>query len=287
MLKNTCELHGTGPKMRALTPLDTYLSKRGDDFYYACLKTPAAKAFPAKVIQALWEWVVQISEASKDPEIAQKKLAWCRQDIDSIYLGNPTHPITQALVPIVQACQIRQSQLAALIEASTLTLSTQLFETQASLNQHYQHLGGLRLTLLSQVLTPHLVHPAHPAQEKALHTLGIAQEIIRHLQFFKKHLMHQRLYLPLETFSDGEQGAYAFLSNPGPSPVITALFQHQAQLALDLFSAESHLETHIHPIIFNDLKLSRQMLGYLIKEQFPVLDQPPLLSPIRRLWAVV
>jgi hypothetical protein len=185
----------------------------------------------------------------------------------------------------------RHSQWAACIEATQTTLSTHIFETQASLNQHFQHLGGIRLSLLAQTLLENHLHLSH---EKILHQVGIGLEIIRHLQMLPHHLAHQKLYLPLEVFPEPqEENAFAWLQTPVMTPDIEPLIQQQLDLAHDCLSQMEELSmaelTGVYHPLYREVLLKRALLRTMKKKCARLLDaQHPLrLSPLRKLWIVL
>lgn len=161
----------------------------GSSLYYCFRKLPEQQRQALLVLQAFVEELRKISERFQSYEIAEGKLGWWKTEIERLYDGNPQHPIAQALVPLVEAYRIAQSQLAAIHEAYTLNLQTQLFPTRAALAQHFQHTGGIIEQLKAVVLTPNA-----KTVEQYNHHLGVALEIARHLYELPYDLKRQHFY---------------------------------------------------------------------------------------------
>lgn len=263
-----------------MNTLEYYFPQRGEDIYYACIHLPVPLKKALFTLEAFWRQIMSVSEkTTQEAHIAELKLNWWREEIQQIYVGTPTHPITQALVDVVHLYQIRQSQLTALAEAAQLSINTQIFETQASLNKHYQHLGGIRYSLFSKIL---LKEAPSVTLEKMLHHYGIASEIIRHLQNFAHFLARKQLYIPLEALPEKEHTAYEILN--GKYEILPNLLAQQASLAGKLFEEFplKNLPEQLAPI-HNEIRLHQAHLHLLKRKKYPILATPLQILPIRKL----
>ncbi|MES2212618.1 MAG: squalene/phytoene synthase family protein, partial [Pseudomonadota bacterium] len=73
----------------------------GCDWYYSLLKTTEAQQEAVAALLALNHALYTAATAQKDPSIAHKKLAWWDEELKRLFNGTPTHPITQALLPMM------------------------------------------------------------------------------------------------------------------------------------------------------------------------------------------
>lgn len=266
--------------------LSSYLCRPGDDFYYATRKTAPETQYATRVFYAYWAELIKISEHYQEPTIAKAKLAWWFEDVARIYQQQAQHPINQALTPLVARYEIRQSVLAAFIEAATLTIDTQLFPTWESLAHHFQHLGGLKCAWLATFL---LGKKPDTDLEKALHLLGIGQEYCRHLMVFAPLLARGHLYLPEGLLQAQNLNAYQILQAPMTTE-LTACFQafaNEAQKTLTQALTQLQERKEWHQIKLKPLRIytryQQARLQLLQKKNFPVLHTCYDLSPIRKL----
>lgn len=166
--------------------LTGHYAPRGSDLYYILRKLPQAERGCYLGIQALATELNRTAEEYREVSVAEKKLVWWHEEIERFFKGDTAHPILQSLMPWQSS--LSQTAMLALVEANALSLKTHIFETRSELLQHYQHLGGIRFGLLTGVPT------------ELTHTLGVRDEILRHLIHFKTFLERQHLYFAMEDF---------------------------------------------------------------------------------------
>ena len=98
-----------------MTP-DEYCQQKavasGSSFYYSFLFLPPERR---RAITALYAWCREVDDVvdeCTDTEVARTKLAWWRDEIGKLYVGNPQHPVTQALAcAMVTGEALRQLKL--------------------------------------------------------------------------------------------------------------------------------------------------------------------------------
>lgn len=175
----------------------------GSDIYYVLRQVPEGKELAYLAVHAFATELAKISEAYREAAIAQQKLSWWHEEIKRLYQGEPTHPITKALAIHLKNYDLKEIEFLAMIEGAMLTISTQIFTSEASLRQHYQHTGGIIAQMKAKILTAKNINLTAEFT-KCIHQLGVAHEIVRHLLNFPKFLQRQHLYLPLSLFQQHE-----------------------------------------------------------------------------------
>jgi Phytoene/squalene synthetase len=74
----------------------------GSSFYYSFLFLPQPKRRAIIALYAFCREVDDIVDECSDAHVAQTKLAWWRKEIDDLYRGEPHHPVSHALAPVIK-----------------------------------------------------------------------------------------------------------------------------------------------------------------------------------------
>ncbi len=91
-------------------------AKSGSSFYYAFLFLPPPRRAAITALYAFCREVDDVVDEVTDPSLAATKLAWWRSEVDRLYAGKPTHPVTRALAPHVVPFSIAREHLLEIIE---------------------------------------------------------------------------------------------------------------------------------------------------------------------------
>ena len=84
--------------------------------YYSALFAPADRQPGVFALYAFWHEVREIIDECSEPEIAHRKLAWWRDEIQAMYAGGPRHPVAVALSPTLLAHRLPQDSFVAIID---------------------------------------------------------------------------------------------------------------------------------------------------------------------------
>ncbi len=264
--------------------MNKYLTKaipQGSSLYYS-LRFIAAKQREAigHLYAFSYEIEMMVSEI-KEPEVVQRKLEWWRQELQDLTKGNPQHPLTQALQPILQEYHITPTILSEILEgiAKRLTIAHYAdFKTFSE--QHYRAISSF----------PLLVNLVCIADERPLgfiHDLGIMLQTIEVIVELRNDLRHGYLYLPeqdLAAFNIAEQDLF----NLSMTDNLVRLLKQLAQQAHNYYNqALAKLEAKQHKSQLANLiiaKLYYQLLIELERDNFQVFKHKIVLSPLRKLW---
>ena len=94
----------------------------GSSFYYAFLFLPKPRRGAITAFYAFCREVDDVVDNMVDPGVARTKLAWWQSEVAQSFAGQPTHPVMQALMPVVADYQIEQRHLQAIIEGCQMDL---------------------------------------------------------------------------------------------------------------------------------------------------------------------
>ena len=101
-----------------MTP-DEYCQQKaaasGSSFYYSFLFLPPERRRAITAMYAFCREVDDVVDEDLDPQVAQVKLAWWRQEVADLYAGNPHHPVALALQPFLKKFRIESAQLEEII----------------------------------------------------------------------------------------------------------------------------------------------------------------------------
>src|SRR5450755_4001857 len=102
-----------------MTP-DEYCQQKaaqsGSSFYNSFRFLPPERRAAITALYAFCREVDDVVDESTDPSLAARTLAWWREEIDRLYAGQPTHPVTRALAPHVVPFSITRERLLEIVE---------------------------------------------------------------------------------------------------------------------------------------------------------------------------
>src|SRR5690606_30427273 len=111
----------------------------GSSFYYAFLFLPAERRAAITAFYAFCREVDDVVDEVSDAGIAATKLAWWRGEVAQAFAGTPSHPVTQALMPLAPTFGIEARHLQAVIDGCQMDLEQNRYLDFANL-QRYCHL---------------------------------------------------------------------------------------------------------------------------------------------------
>ena len=116
----------------------------GSSAYYAIRMSQAAHRNTLAALFALRAELQAIPDRVSEPGIARLKLDWWRGEIDRLFAGEPRHPLSEILAPVVIEHRLPQPAFVDLIEAVERLLRAQRHPDQAAQRQSdEQDLGAL------------------------------------------------------------------------------------------------------------------------------------------------
>jgi phytoene synthase len=83
----------------AATPL-------GSSAYYSVRLSPAALHDSLALLLAVHKTLGDIAVEVSDPGVARLKLQWWREELQRSFAGNPQHPLTRELIPVIEASDL-------------------------------------------------------------------------------------------------------------------------------------------------------------------------------------
>ncbi|OOG55354.1 presqualene diphosphate synthase HpnD [Polaromonas sp. C04] len=264
----------------------------GSSFYYAFLFLPKPRRGAITAFYAFCREVDDVVDNMVDPGVARTKLAWWQSEVAQSFAGQPTHPVMQALMPVVADYQIEQRHLQAIIEGCQMDLEQTRYLDFAGL-QSYCHLvagivGEVSARIFGQT----------QAQTTAYaHKLGLAFQLTNIIRDVGEDAMRGRIYLPVSELQQFDVKAHEILKRPKPlagngtdefAARFAALMRFQTQRAHALYDEAFALlpaaDRRAQKPGLMMASIYQTLLREIERDNFPVLHQRISLTPVRKLW---
>jgi phytoene synthase len=254
----------------------------GSSFYYAFLFLPPPRRAAITAFYAFCREVDDVVDEVHDPGVAASKLAWWRQEVAQAFAGKPSHPVTQALLPLAGAHGIEAGHLLAVIDGCQMDLEQSRYLDYAGL-EHYCHLvAGIVGEVAANIFGRTEARTIDYA-----HRLGLAMQLTNIIRDVGDDARRGRIYLPADELKRFDVKAGEIL-NRGYSERFTALMKFEAERAHRIYDEalallpEADRETQKPGLMMANIY--RTLLREIEADGFRVLHQRTSLTPLRKLW---
>ncbi|VVE76467.1 presqualene diphosphate synthase HpnD [Pandoraea sputorum] len=254
----------------------------GSALYYALLQLPPSKRDAAYAAHAFCQEISDIHSAVHDPGVAHAKLDWWRQELARLFAGNPAHPVTRALLPVVQNSKLSRETFEAVLHGAEMDLSQMRYLDFAGLTHYCDAAGGAPTELTSQVYG--FDDPQTPALARAL---GHAITLGRRVTDAGVDARSGYVYLPIDelqrfgvTAADIQNGKYS------PAFVELMKFQHTRarQAITDAAAAIPKQDRRKQRPLLALAALQLALMDEVAASDYQVLHQRIDLTPLRKFW---
>jgi len=271
--------------MPTMSPQDYVQQKAaasGSSFYYAFLFLPKPRRAAITAFYAFCREVDDVVDEVTDTGVAQTKLAWWQSEVAQAYAGNPSHPVTKALMPLAADYGIEARHLLAVIEGCQMDLEQTRYLDFPGL-QRYCHLvagvvGEVAANIFGQTQTQ---------TTQYAHTLGLAFQLTNIIRDVGEDARRDRIYLPVNELQQFDVKAHELLKRTH-SERFVALMHFQAQRAHALYDQAFALlpdaDRHAQKPGLMMASIYRTLLREIEAENFHVLSQRISLTPLRKMW---
>jgi phytoene synthase len=257
-------------------------ARSGSSFYYAFLFLPPPRRAAITAFYAFCREVDDVVDEVSDPAVAATKLAWWRKEVAASFGGNPSHPVTKALLPHTQTFGIEARHLLAVIDGCQMDLDQSRYLDYAGL-AHYCHLVA---GVVGEVAAG-IFGRTDPATTAYAHKLGLAMQLTNIIRDVGDDARRGRIYLPVSELKQFDVKAQEVL-NRGYSERFTALMKFQAERAHRLYDEAFALLPDADRVAQKPgvmmANIYRTLLREIEADNFQVLHQRTSLTPLRKLW---
>jgi phytoene synthase len=227
-----------------------------------------------------------VVDETGDAGVAAAKLAWWRQEVHAAFAGQPSHPVTKALLPLAADFDIQPRHLLAVIEGCQIDLQQTRFLDYAGL-QHYCHLVA---GVVGEVAA-NIFGRTEAVTLQYAHRLGLAMQLTNIIRDVGDDARRGRIYLPMAELQQFGVAAHEILKREAPwgySERFEALMRFQAERAHRLYDEAFTLlpqaDLHTQKPGLMMANIYRTLLREIEADGFRVLHQRTSLTPLRKLW---
>ena len=261
-------------------------ARSGSSFYYAFLFLPPRRRAAITAFYAFCREVDDIVDEAAEPSVAAAKLAWWRSEVGGAYAGRPSHPVTQALMPLTGEFRIEADHLLQVIEGCQTDLEQNRFLDFPSLQRYCHLVAGV----VGEVACG-IFGRTHADTVAYAHRLGLAMQLTNIIRDVGDDARRGRVYLPVSELQQFGVKVHELLKRDSPwgySDRFQALMRFQAERAHALFDeAFSLLPAQDRNSQKSGLMMAqiyRTLLREIEAGGFQVLHQRIALTPLRKLW---
>jgi phytoene synthase len=163
----------------------------GSSFYYSFKFLPQNKRRAITALYAFCREVDDVVDECSDANVARTTLNWWRNEVASIYGGEPQHPVCQALVPIVKQFNLAREHLLEIIDGMEMDLNQPRYADFKSLQ-----LYCYRVASVVGLLAAEIFGYTDRQTLKYAHDLGIALQLTNIIRDVGEDARRNRIYLP-------------------------------------------------------------------------------------------
>ena len=257
-------------------------SKSGSSFYYSFIFLPVLKRRAITALYAFCREVDDVVDECKDENIALTKLNWWRQEISNLYSEKPTHPVTQALLPLLNDFNLAEEYFNEIIDGMEMDLNISRYE-------HFKDLSlyCYRAASVVGMLSAEIFGFNDRQTLRYAHDLGMAFQLTNILRDVREDAERGRIYIPLDELRKFNVSTED-LTHPVTSDSVTALFKYQADRAREYYTKAFNLLPEEDR--FNQrtglimAEIYQSILNEIESDGFKVLEHKIKLTPLRKFW---
>ncbi|MBI3532894.1 MAG: presqualene diphosphate synthase HpnD [Burkholderiales bacterium] len=254
----------------------------GSSFYYAFLFLPKPRRAAITAFYAFCREVDDVVDEVSDAGVAQTKLAWWQAEVARAYAGEPTHPVTQALMPLAADHGIEARHLLAVIEGCQMDLQQTRYLDYPALQRYCHLVAGVVGEVAARIFGQTQVQTTEYA-----HTLGQAFQLTNIIRDVGEDALRGRIYLPMSELQQFDVKAHELLKRQY-SERFVALMKFQAERAHHLYDQALALlpedDRRAQKPGLMMASIYRTLLREIERDNFQVLHQRISLTPLRKLW---
>jgi len=254
----------------------------GSSFYYAFLFLPRPRREAITAFYAFCREVDDVVDEVSDPGVAHRKLAWWQGEVAQAFKGQPTHPVTQALMRHAGAYQIEPRHLLGVIEGCQMDLEQSRYLDYLGLQRYCHLVAGVVGEVAARIFGQ-----TQEATTQYAHTLGQALQLTNIIRDVGEDAMRGRIYLPVNELQQFDVKAHEVLKREY-SERFVALMRFQAELPDRLYDQALALlpaaDRRAQKPGLMMASIYRTLLREIEHENFQVLHQRISLTPLRKFW---
>jgi phytoene synthase len=187
----------SSPDRRAAAEVEDIVRASGTSFFWGMRVLPEARRRAIFAVYAYCRDIDDIADGEAPDATKQARLAEWREEIDRLYNGAPTHPITRALQMPVARFALQKDEFLALLAGMERDAHGGLIApTDAALRSYCRQVAGAVGMLAMQIFAEDDPAATPDLKERIAVTLGEALQLTNILRDIGDDAALGRLYLP-------------------------------------------------------------------------------------------
>ena len=258
----------------------------GSSFYYAFLFLPKPRREAITAFYTFCREVDDVVDEMVDPGVAATKLAWWKSEVAQAFAGQPSHPVTRAIVPTAASYHIEPRHLLAIIDGCQMDLDQTRYLDFTALQRYCHRVAGV-----VGVVAANIFGQTEPATTEYAHKLGLALQLTYIIRDVGEDALRGRIYLPVSELQQFDVKAHEILKRQytGDFPRrFGALMRFQAERAHRFYDQALALlpqtDRRAQKPGLMMASIYRTLLREIERDDFSVLNQRVSLTPVRKLW---
>lgn len=257
-------------------------AQSGSSFYYSFLFLPPERR---RAITALYAFCREVDDAvdgPSDPATARATLSWWRGELARLRAGEPQHPVTRALQPVLEPFGIDEARLGEIIDGMEMDLDRNRYEDFTSLRLYCHRVAGVVGAIAARIFGYRNARTLEYAER-----LGLAFQLTNIIRDVGEDARKNRIYLPADELRQFNVAAADILTSR-QTPEFARLMRFQAERAarcydeaLSLLPPEDRRAQRPGLIM---AAIYRALLAEIERDGHLVLEHRVALTPIRKLW---
>ena len=254
----------------------------GSSFYYSFLFLPPERRRAITALYAFCREVDDTVDECTDESIARIKLAWWRTEVSSMYKGNATHPVMQALMPHLPVYQLQEQHMQAIIDGMEMDLDQTRYLDYPAMQRYCWHVASV-----VGILSASIFGYTKPETLQYAEKLGLAFQLTNIIRDVGEDARKGRIYLPVNELQQFKVTASDLL-NARHSDNFEQLMRFQIARAQRVYDEAFALlpkeDRRAQRPGLMMAAIYRSLLGEIEHDGYHVLKQRISLTPIRKLW---
>jgi 15-cis-phytoene synthase len=271
--------------LQRMTPdeyCETKAAQSGSSFYYSFRFLPPERRRAMIALYAFCREVDDVVDEASDPAVARLKLGWWRTQINAVFEGTPSHPVAQALKPVVVAFELPRQHFQSVIDGMWMDLEQNRYLDFTTLERYCYRVAGV-VGLLSAKIFGYV----DPSTADYAQQLGIAFQLTNIIRDVGEDARRGRIYLPQDELERFGVGA-ADIFQARATPAFQALMRFQVDRARQMYArALALLPPRDRRAQRPGLMMAgiyRALLNEIARGGYRVLDGRVSLTPARKAW---
>jgi phytoene synthase len=255
----------------------------GSSFYYSFRFLPPDRRRAIIAFYAFCREVDDIADECHDASLARSKLAWWRDEIGQLYAGNPSHPVTRALLEAITPFNLPQDAFEQIIDGMEMDLDQPVRYPDFKALRLYCH----RVAGVVGEVAASIFGISDRTTLKYANKLGLAFQLTNIIRDVGEDARRGRIYLPADELAQFGV-SIADLTQSRMSESFQRLMAFQTQRALQTYDEALALlpkadrKAQRPGLIM--AAIYRALLEEIRADGFQVLDRRTSLTPLRKLW---